>query len=202
MKPCVMHDSIERPPARLQIAHPGAKSQVADRRLALCVGAGALLGAQHRARIHPGGARCPARSRNAAPSVVASSSPMAMTRARARIVDGAACSRHLRRPARAVPAMKRSNCAFGRDAKPLGQIAVHASRCARARRCACRSAAAASSDSSRSVIPESAECTTTGRRPSAMRSRSTRAMLCQLAAVDTLVPPNLSTTQLGSFLAR
>ena len=56
-------------------------------------------------------------------------------------------------------------------------------------------AAAASSDSSRSVIPESAECTTTGRRPSATRSRSTRAMLCQLAGVDTLVPPNFSTTQ-------
>ena len=44
-------------------------------------------------------------------------------------------------------------------------------------------------------MPESAECTTTGRRPSAMRSRRTWAMLCQFETDDTLVPPNLSTTQ-------
>ena len=48
-------------------------------------------------------------------------------------------------------------------------------------------------------MPESAECTTTGRRPSAMRSRRTRAMLCQFETDDTLVPPNLSTTQVGDW---
>ena len=69
------------------------------------------------------------------------------------------------------------------------------SRSARAPSLCSPASAAASRDSSRSVMPESAEWTTTGRSPSAMRSRSTPAILCQLAADDTLVPPNLSTTQ-------
>src|SRR5690606_34124297 len=43
-------------------------------------------------------------------------------------------------------------------------------------------------------MPDSAECTTTGRSPSARRSRSTEAMFFQLATEDTLVPPNFSTT--------
>ena len=55
--------------------------------------------------------------------------------------------------------------------------------------------AAVSSDSKRSVTPERAECTTTGRSFAAMRSRTTPAMLCQLEAEETLVPPNLRTTQ-------
>ena len=43
-------------------------------------------------------------------------------------------------------------------------------------------------------MPDSAEWTTTGRRPSASRSRSTAAMFFQFATEETLVPPNLSTT--------
>src|SRR6187431_3089658 len=43
-------------------------------------------------------------------------------------------------------------------------------------------------------MPDNAECTTTGRKPSASRSRSTPATFFQLVAEDTLVPPNLSTT--------
>ena len=49
------------------------------------------------------------------------------------------------------------------------------------------------------MIPDSAECTTTGRKPSAMRARSTCAMLCQLAGLETLVPPNLSTSQASAW---
>jgi hypothetical protein len=44
-------------------------------------------------------------------------------------------------------------------------------------------------------MPDKAELTITGRKPSAMRNLSTCAMLCQLAALETLVPPNLSTSQ-------
>ena len=43
-------------------------------------------------------------------------------------------------------------------------------------------------------MPDSAEWTTTGRRPSASRSRSTAAMFFQFATEETLVPPNFSTT--------
>ena len=58
--------------------------------------------------------------------------------------------------------------------------------------------AAVSRDSNRSVTPETAEWTTTGRSPSVIRWRSTPAILCQLETDDTLVPPNLSTTQEGA----
>ena len=44
-------------------------------------------------------------------------------------------------------------------------------------------------------MPDRAEWTITGLKEAAMRARTTSAMLCQLAAEDTLVPPNLSTTQ-------
>ena len=43
-------------------------------------------------------------------------------------------------------------------------------------------------------MPDSAECATTGRNPSASRSRNTAATLFQLLTEDTLVPPNFSTT--------
>ena len=43
-------------------------------------------------------------------------------------------------------------------------------------------------------MPDRAEWTTTGRMPSASRSRSTAAMFFQFATEETLVPPNLSTT--------
>src|SRR5688572_26389644 len=43
-------------------------------------------------------------------------------------------------------------------------------------------------------MPDIAECTTTGRTPSARRSRRTCAMRCQFSTVDTLVPQNFSTT--------
>jgi hypothetical protein len=52
-----------------------------------------------------------------------------------------------------------------------------------------------SSRSSRSVTPVIAECTMSTRAPLAAREAATRAMLPQLAAVDTLVPPNLRTIQ-------
>src|SRR5260370_415706 len=55
--------------------------------------------------------------------------------------------------------------------------------------------AADKSASRRSVTPDIAECTTTGRKLAAIRSRSTPAMLRQLAADETLVPPNFRTTQ-------
>src|ERR1035438_7620488 len=55
--------------------------------------------------------------------------------------------------------------------------------------------AATSSVSSRSVMPLTAECTTSTRVPAASRERTTAAMLRQLAKFETLVPPNLSTTQ-------
>src|SRR5512136_1740581 len=54
--------------------------------------------------------------------------------------------------------------------------------------------------SSRSVMPESAECTTTGCRPSARRAFSTSRMLRQLADEETLVPPNLRTTKGAGWL--
>ena len=41
--------------------------------------------------------------------------------------------------------------------------------------------------------PTSAECTTTGRTPSASRSRISPAMIAQFSAVETLRPPNFST---------
>jgi hypothetical protein len=44
------------------------------------------------------------------------------------------------------------------------------------------------------VIPERAEWTTTGRKPSASRSCNTAATFFQLVTEETLVPPNLSTT--------
>jgi hypothetical protein len=44
-------------------------------------------------------------------------------------------------------------------------------------------------------MPESAECTTTGRRPSSRRARTTAATFFQLLTLETLVPPNLRTTQ-------
>jgi hypothetical protein len=43
-------------------------------------------------------------------------------------------------------------------------------------------------------MPESAEWTMTGRKPSASLSRNTPATFFQFATEDTLVPPNLSTT--------
>ena len=43
--------------------------------------------------------------------------------------------------------------------------------------------------------PTSAECTTTGRTPSSSRSRMSRATIAQFSAVETLRPPNFSTTQ-------
>ena len=46
-------------------------------------------------------------------------------------------------------------------------------------------------------MPYNAECTTTGCSDAALRARTTSAMLRQLPAEDTLVPPNLSTTQAG-----
>src|SRR5512146_1248780 len=52
----------------------------------------------------------------------------------------------------------------------------------------------ASSCSRRSVMPESAECTTTGCSPSASRSRTTAATFFQLLTLETLVPPNFRTT--------
>ncbi len=58
--------------------------------------------------------------------------------------------------------------------------------------------ALASSCSSRSVMPDSAECTTTGRNPSSSRARTTAATCFQLLTLETLVPPNLRTTQLES----
>src|SRR5882757_11412737 len=59
--------------------------------------------------------------------------------------------------------------------------------------------AADRSASRRSVTPDIAECTTTGRKFAAMRSRSTPAILRQLAADETLVPPNFRTTQFSLF---
>src|SRR5512135_532810 len=53
----------------------------------------------------------------------------------------------------------------------------------------------ARSCSSRSVIPERAECTTSGRKPSSSRSRTTAATFFQLLTLETLVPPNFRTTQ-------
>ena len=47
-------------------------------------------------------------------------------------------------------------------------------------------------------MPDSAECTMNGCRPSASRSRTTAATFFQLLTLETLVPPNLSTTQLDS----
>ena len=63
-----------------------------------------------------------------------------------------------------------------------------------------RSAPSTSSCSSRSVMPDSAECTTTGRRPSSRRARTTCATFFQLLTLETLVPPNLRTTQWESEL--
>ncbi len=54
--------------------------------------------------------------------------------------------------------------------------------------------AAVSSVSSRSVMPDSAECTMTGCRPLASRAWTTPAMFFQLLTLETLVPPNLRTT--------
>src|SRR5882757_7436687 len=59
--------------------------------------------------------------------------------------------------------------------------------------------AADRSASRRSVTPDIAECTTTGRKFAAMRSRSTPAILRQLATDETLVPPNFRTTQFSLF---
>src|SRR3954451_13048530 len=55
--------------------------------------------------------------------------------------------------------------------------------------------AAARSFSSMSVILVMAECTTSTRWPECRRRWTTKAMLRQLASVETLVPPNLTTTQ-------
>src|SRR5688572_12314468 len=55
--------------------------------------------------------------------------------------------------------------------------------------------AATNSFSSMSVILEIAECTTSTRCPAASRRLTTNAMLRQLTSVETLVPPNLTTTQ-------
>ena len=44
-------------------------------------------------------------------------------------------------------------------------------------------------------MPDSAEWTTTGRSPSSSRARTTPATFFQLLTLETLVPPNLSTTQ-------
>src|SRR5579862_2130024 len=49
--------------------------------------------------------------------------------------------------------------------------------------------------SSRSVMPETAECTSMTRAPPWSRSRVTAAMLRQLVRLETLVPPNFSTIQ-------
>src|SRR5512137_1168726 len=49
-------------------------------------------------------------------------------------------------------------------------------------------------------MPESAECTTTGWRPSSRRARTTCATFFQLLTLETLVPPNLRTTQRESEL--
>ncbi len=43
-------------------------------------------------------------------------------------------------------------------------------------------------------MPDSAEWMMTGRKPSARRSRTTPTMFFQFATDETLVPPNLSTT--------
>src|SRR3954463_11324386 len=55
--------------------------------------------------------------------------------------------------------------------------------------------AAANRFSSMSVIFVIAECTTSTRWPVSRRRWTTRAMFRQLASVETLVPPNLTTTQ-------
>src|SRR5436305_12238242 len=44
-------------------------------------------------------------------------------------------------------------------------------------------------------MPESAEQTTRGRRPWSIRARTRPAMVAQRSGVETLVPPNLRTTQ-------
>src|SRR5256885_9310970 len=41
-------------------------------------------------------------------------------------------------------------------------------------------------------MPVRAECTMTTRAPPALRAAATRAMLVQLASVETLVPPNIA----------
>ncbi len=48
-------------------------------------------------------------------------------------------------------------------------------------------------------MPDSAECTMTGWRPSASRARTTAATFFQLLTLETLVPPNLRTTQCDSL---
>src|ERR1700722_15688355 len=55
--------------------------------------------------------------------------------------------------------------------------------------------AAANSFSSRSVMPLSAECTTSTRAALERRARTTAAMLRHVSREETLVPPNLSTIQ-------
>src|SRR6185369_3997136 len=55
--------------------------------------------------------------------------------------------------------------------------------------------AASSSFSSLSVMPVTAECTTSTCAPVAPRFFTTAAMFFQLASDETLVPPNLRTTQ-------
>ena len=47
-------------------------------------------------------------------------------------------------------------------------------------------------------MPDSAECTMTGWRPSISRALTTPATFFQLLTLETLVPPNLRTTQFDS----
>jgi len=133
----------------------------------------------------------PLARRYAAPSSVAASSPTLSTRA---------CTRGLTSRISLAPAM---TCASA--AKRSSNILASTPRSRASASCCARIFAILSSVSppatavSRRAIsafetPTSAEWTTTGRTPSSSRSRMSRATMAQFSAVETLRPPNLSTT--------
>jgi hypothetical protein len=170
----------------------GAKSQVADRRLAFSFGRGAARRAAL-PRIHPGGGDAlriqEGVTRGGREHELAHGHD-ARAHAIAQLTGLGDGVRH----ARFKSSMKPSNCGAGvmascrRGRDAWRSISVEHGRVRRPGR-------RPSNDSNLSVMPDSAECTTTGRRPAAMRSRNTPAILCQLEADETLVPPNLRTTQ-------
>ena len=189
MKPCEIH-TVPGEDQRCCRSGSGSKAQVADRYVArmLALRRGSAL-MTARASTHCTSRPCDVR--NAAPSRVAINSPCASTRAR---------SRSLTSPTSAMPAAicrRRLNCSSssGLGMTPRSR-ARSRWRCSICSMTGCHSLPSArlSSCSSRSVMPDRAEWTTTGRRPSASRSRSTAAMFFQFATEETLVPPNFSTT--------